>query len=218
MQNRCFATTSWLRVLASILLWASGAGVARANTVDIIVERLDRGPTTVLPADVVAGRFDADFVAERYAALLPDTKHDVWYRLRLAGNWTSGLPAVLSIFDPQGLFVTVYQPPDYKEMNYNIYDSGAGSGFTRHALEVLFPPALTVAQPIYLRVSPAQPVPRSLEVDDVLEARRVDLQRARMDVVFPAVQLATLLVMLSFFLALRERVYAFFVEIGRAHV
>ena len=61
------------------------------------------------------------------------------------------------------------------------------------------------------RVAAEREVPRRISVDSATEARRADLVRARLDVLFPSVQLATLLVMLSFFLALRERMYAWYV-------
>jgi diguanylate cyclase (GGDEF)-like protein len=57
-------------------------------------------------------------------------------------------------------------------------------------------------------------VPRRIEIRGVVDARVDDLARARLDVLFPAVQLATLLVILCFFLVLRERMYLYFV----AHV
>jgi hypothetical protein len=54
-------------------------------------------------------------------------------------------------------------------------------------------------------------VPRRIEIQAVASARASDLAHARLDVLFPAIQLATVLVMLAFFIALREGMYGYFI-------
>ncbi|HEY6985538.1 MAG TPA: diguanylate cyclase, partial [Rhodanobacteraceae bacterium] len=108
------------------------------------------------------------------------------------------------------LHVQVYLPPDYAREPRSIYSDEGDPGYTRHALVFVLPQALTAASTIYLHVEPERAIPRRVEVRDVSEYRAGDLARARLDVLFPAFQLATLLVMFAFFLALRERMYAYF--------
>ena len=54
-------------------------------------------------------------------------------------------------------------------------------------------------------------MPRRIEIQAVASARASDLAHARLDVLFPAIQLATVLVMLAFFIALREGMYGYFI-------
>jgi diguanylate cyclase (GGDEF)-like protein len=206
---RFLSNVAWLRIFASILLWAAAG--ASAQSPSVILERLDRGALDVPVDQVVSGAFDRDFVAGPYAAIVPAADHDVWYRLRLAVDWDSPHPPVLSIQDPQGLSVTAYAPPKYAATRYSMYDTSLQTGFSRHALVLLLPSELKTTAPIYLRVAPEKAVPRSIQVSNVLDARVADLVRARLDILFPAIQLATVLVMLCFFVALRERMYIYFV-------
>jgi len=206
---RFLSNVAGLRVFASILLCAAAG--ASAQSPSLILERLDRSDADVPVEQIVSGTFDRSFVAGPYAAIVPAADHDVWYRLRLAADWDSPHPPVLSIQDPQGLAVTAYAPPAYAANRYSMYDASAQTGFSRHALVLLLPSGLKATAPIYLRVGPEKAVPRSIQISNVLDARVADLVRARLDILFPAIQLATVLVMLCFFVALRERMYIYFV-------
>jgi len=102
-------------------------------------------------------------------------------------------------------------PPAYAAQPRSIYSDDGDPGYTRHAIVLILPPALSATSAIYLHAEPERAIPRRVEVRDVSSYRAGDLSRARLDVLFPSVQLATLLVMFAFFLALRERMYAYFV-------
>lgn len=210
MGDRLSRIAVWLRTFAVALLAATG--IVRAHSVAIVVERLEspRG-AAVDAAAVVAGANDGDFVAQTYAAITPAPDRAVWYRIRLAGDWSAQDLPVLSIFDPQGLSVTAYLPPDHVEARRSIYGAGANAGFTRHTLTFDLPRTLKAASSIYLKIEPDKAVPRRIEVTELTDALVRDLGRARLDVLFPAVQVAAVLVMLCFFLALRERMYMYFV-------
>jgi diguanylate cyclase (GGDEF)-like protein len=201
--------TAW-RPLARLALLLAVLMAAPAQAVPLVVERLDGDPGIAAVADILAGRHDADFVGEDYAAITPSRQRGGWYRVRLASDWSQPVPPVISVFDPQGLRARAYLPPDYAEQARSIYDEGNDIGFTRHALVFMLPVTLRADQPFLLYVAPDREVPRRIAVESVTDARKADLARARLDVLFPAIQLATLLVMLSFFLALRERMYAYF--------
>jgi len=163
---------------------------------------------------LVSGAYDGKFTAQPYAAITPSPDHAVWYRVRIASDWRIKRPPLLSIADPQGLEIQAYVPPDYIAESHSIYDASVQTGFSRHALTIALPQTLRASDSIYLRIAPERPNPRRLELEDVTQARVTDLARARLDVLFPALQIATVLVMLAFFLALRERMYGYFV----AHV
>ena len=200
-------------ILASLLaavvaLFATDC--ARAAPAPLIIEELDASVESPVPADMIAGAYDADFKAQPYAAIVPSREHDVWYRIRLSADWNNPRPPVLAVFDPVGLRADVYAPPGYVAQPRSIYSDDGDAGYTRHAIVMILPP-IGKDTPIYLRVEPERAIPRRVEVRDVSEYRAGDLERARLDVLFPAFQLATLLVMFAFFLALRERMYAYFV-------
>ena len=200
-------------LLASLWLAAVAVGTAlpaRAGSVPLIVERLDAG-VAAPPAEIVSGAHDAEFKPQSYAAVIPSRENGVWYRIRLAADWHDERPPVLAIFDPVGLRVEIYAPPGYAPEARSIYSDAGDSGFTRHAIATLLPATIAASTPVYLHIAPERAIPRRVEVRDVSAYRAGDLARARLDVLFPAVQLATLLVMFAFFLALRERVYAYFV-------
>ena len=126
-------------------------------------------------------------------------------------DWTDSRPPTLAVFDPVGLHVDIYVPPSYAAQPRSIYSDEGDPGYTKHAIVVVLPQTITANAAVYLHVEPERAIPRRVEVRDVSEYRAGDLVRARLDVLFPAFQLATLLVMFAFFLALRERMYAYFV-------
>jgi len=199
----------WLH--ACVLAAAFVAVSARADPAPLIVERLDANAGAIAPERIVAGAYDAEFKAQAYSAVIPSRDHDVWYRVRLVNDWKNEPPPALALFDPVGLRVQIYLPPDYTAQPRSIYGDEDDPGYTRHAIVAILPPTIAAATPIYLHVEPERAIPRRIEICNVSEYRVGDLTRARLDILFPAFQLATLLVMLAFFLVLRERMYAYFV-------
>ncbi|MFC5491022.1 diguanylate cyclase [Dokdonella soli] len=194
-----------------LLLLAWVGGCARAPGVPLAVGRFVPDGPAIAPAEIIAGAYANTFVPQPYAVITPLRDRDIWYRLNLAEDWNDDRPALLSIADPQGLEVTVYAPPGYAAVTYGIYDTQANNGFTRHALAFVLSRKLKSNTPIYLHVGPERAIPRRVELNHITEARIVDLAHGRLDVLFPAIQLATLLVMLCFFLVMRERMYGYFV-------
>src|SRR3982751_6462193 len=190
---------------------ALAAMPARATMVPLMIEQLDPEITAPAADRVVSGAYDASFKAQTYAAVIPSREHGVWYRIRLSEDWKDARPPALAIFDPVGLHVELYVPPAYAPQPRSIYSDDGDPGYTRHAIVLILPQTLTAEAPIYLHVEPERAIPLRVEVRDVSSYRAGDLARARLDVLFPSVQLATLLVMFAFFLALRERMYAYFV-------
>ncbi|MBN8727111.1 MAG: diguanylate cyclase [Xanthomonadales bacterium] len=198
---------AWIALLLLVLAWPGGVAAAG---VPIEVDRLRAD----LPASAIdelrAGAHDALFEPQTYAALVPSPDGAVWYRIRPVAAWSSPFSPVLRVFDPQGLRIEAWLPPGYAGSTTSIYQPLADPGFTRHALVFRLPQDLAAGTPVYLRIAPERAIPRAIDLVPVTEARAQDLARAQLDIVFPAVQLATVLVMLSFFFALRERMYIWF--------
>jgi hypothetical protein len=143
---------AWRRVVRLALLLAALAA-APAQAVPLVVERLDGDPGSAAAADILAGRHDAHFVGEDYAAITPSRQRGGWYRVRLASDWSQPVPPVISVFDPQGLRARAYLPPDYAEQARSIYDEGNDIGFTRHALVFMLPVTLRADQPFNVYLS-----------------------------------------------------------------
>ena len=194
----------WAILLAS-LLFVQAVGAADTP---IRIDRLDLDAAEA--SRVLAGDNDDRFISESYAAVTPSRSGGTWYRLRLVSDWTERRPPVLTIAEPQGLAVDAYLPPAYARVPYSMYRPDASGEFTRHALAIVLPVGLHAGVPVYLHIAPGIAVPRRVAVVRMVDARARDIVNARLDLLFPAVQLATLLVMLSFFLVLRERMYAYF--------
>ena len=201
----------FLASLLAAFVAVFAAAPARAAPMPLIVERMDASTESPAPARIVAGAYDEDFKPQPYAAIVPSRERDVWYRIRLASDWKDPRPPALAVFDPVGLHVDVYAPPTYAVQPRSVYSDAGDPGYTRHAIVMILPSTIGKDDAIYLRVEPERAIPRRVEVRDVSDYRSGDLARARLDVLFPSFQLATLLVMFAFFLALRERMYAYFV-------
>ena len=187
------------------------AARAMAQSIPVVVERLEPAVAENAAPQIVAGRYDNRFVAQDYVAITPSPQHHIWYRVRLSADWKADRAPVLRIFDPQGLVIRAYLPPAYLGVTDSIYDAQSNPGFSRHALTFVLPRTLKANVPIYLDVAPERAIPRQLAINDVVVAHVSDLAYSQLDVLFPAIQLATVLVMLCFFVALRARVYGYFV-------
>lgn len=205
---RSAAKRRWRWALLPIVLLLVAAAMAAATDVPVRIDRLDAEDAEA--AKVLSGAYDDRFDTESYAALTPSRSAGRWYRLRLDADWTERRPAVLTISDPQGLALDAYLPPAYARAPYSIYRADTSGEFTRHALAIVLPAGLHANVPVYLHVEPGLAFPRTVEVHRMVDARSHDILNARLDLLFPTLQLATLLVMLSFFLVLRERMYAYF--------
>ncbi|HKE47224.1 MAG TPA: diguanylate cyclase [Rhodanobacteraceae bacterium] len=198
-------------LLTTVLVAVCATTLAHADAVPLIVERLEVADGEVTAERVIAGALDSEFKAQDYAALIPARDRDVWYRIRLTADWNESRPPALAVFDPVGLRADFYVPPGYTAQPRSIYSDEIDPGYTRHAIVLVLPVRISADRAIYIHVDPERAIPRRVEVRDVSEYRAGDLARARLDVLFPAFQLATLLVMFAFFLALREQMYAYFV-------
>lgn len=218
MIPRALAAAWCLFAALAAMLLPSPPASAQPAGVPVVVERLQDDGEPPTAAEVMHGAAADRFVREPYAAITPSRTHAVWYRLSLADDWTSHRPPMLSIFDPRGLSLTAYLPPAYQPERHSLYDPAGRDGFSRHALVVSLPSTLKAGEPIYVEVAPERVNPRGIVIADVLDARIADLANARMDVLFPAIKLATVLIMLSFFVVLRERMYAYFVGYSLASV
>jgi len=204
------AFPAWIARLGLVLFAVAWSTGVRASGAPFEVERLHADLPASAIGELRAGAHDDLFEPQAYAALVPSPTGAVWYRIRAVEPWASPYSPVLRVFDPQGLRIEAWLPPGYGGSSTSIYQPLADPGFTRHSLVFRLPQDLAAGAPVYLRIASERAIPRAIDLVPVTEARAEDLARAQLDIVFPAVQLATVLVMLSFFFALRERMYIWF--------
>ena len=187
------------------------AAVAASPTPNLRIASL---PVTV-DADIAslrAGRHDGELTA------LPDTTpmtalgRAQWLRVSLDADWHAPTPPVLSIRDANLTEIQVYAPPDYaaQVLLHNRADPQAR--FSRHALVSVLPSTLRAGEPIWVRVGETK-ARKSLhfDLDDLAAYQAEDLRHVRIATLFASVQLAMILVGLCLWLALRDRLFAYFV-------
>lgn len=198
-----------LRSLVLLCAWALAAP-GWASGWPLVVEALPPG-VDASPEAVLAGALDDGFQPSQWAALQPDGTAVTWFRVSLASDWTEVRLPVLWVADPHGLEIDAWVPAAGLHEHGSIYGAQSDPAFSRHHLAFVMPPAWRADQPAYLRLAPARPTPRRIGVESIVELRKVDFDRARLDVLFPALQLAAVVLIGGFFISLRERVYGWFV-------
>ncbi|GAB2532757.1 diguanylate cyclase [Rhodanobacter koreensis] len=189
--------------------------VARANAesgaVSLRAAVLPAGIDPVA-ANVTAGALDGAFKPVQLGGLVFDRGVARWYRLQLTADWRERSPPLLVIQGARFQPVTLFAAPDFRPLIQYHAQSGRDPRFSRRALVFELPRNLGAAQGIYLRVSASSKrMPFSAEVypEEVYQA--ADIRWTRLMTFFEAVQLTMILVGLTLWLALREKLYGFFV-------
>lgn len=204
-----------LGVAAIVLLGGAGRTEARAQiepgATDLELATL---PVGIDPpaAAVTAGRFDASFVPVESDGLVFDKSTVRWYRLHLATDWRGGSPPVLVVDNARFQPVTLYAAPDFRPTTQYHAQADHDPRYSRRALVFELPRDLAASQGIYLRVPPsAKRTPFSAVVYSEQAYHRTDIGWARLMAFFEAVQFTMILVGLTLWVALREKLYGFFV-------
>jgi diguanylate cyclase (GGDEF)-like protein len=163
-------------------------------------------------AAIAAGTLDASFTPLAGNVLQSSTAAARWFRLELDQDWNSPELPVLSITDATFAHVALYAPPDFREQSHWLTMPDAAARFSRHALAFLLPAQLRAGQPLYLRLDATLTTKRPrVSVSDLASYQAADLRHVRVSTLFTSVQLAMILVGLCLWLALRDRMLAYFV-------
>ena len=207
----------WLIWLAMFALWsAPQCRPAHADEAGLRPSalRIAALPAGVDPAagTVTAGRLDTSFQPLRQDALHFAKDEARWYRLRLQADWREPSAPLLVIHNARFQPVTLYAPGDYRAQRQYHAQSGRDARFSRRALVFELPRDLTAAQSVYLRLPGAtRNVPFTAQVYPEQPYQVADIGWVRVMVLFEAVQFTMLMVGLTLWLALRERLYGYFV-------
>ncbi|MGH8157203.1 MAG: diguanylate cyclase [Rhodanobacter sp.] len=184
---------------------------AEPSSVNLRMAALPEGTDPAATA-VTTGALDAAFRPVQADGLVFDKGVARWYRLQLMADWREHSPPLLVIRNARFQPVTLFVAPDFRPMVQYHAQYGRDPRFSRRALVFELPRNLAAVQSIYLRVSSSSKrMPFSAEVypEDAYQA--ADIRWARLMTFFEAVQLTMIMVGLTLWLALREKLYGFFV-------
>jgi diguanylate cyclase (GGDEF)-like protein len=138
--------------------------------------------------------------------------HTAWYELRLAGDWQRASPPLLSIRGNMRARMTVYLPPDYRPRSDSVFDAKLDPEFSHHAVVYRLPVHLRADQPLYVALGdPGQTQPVRVTVTDEATYIAQDLWHVRVSTLFASVQVSMILVILCFWLVLRDRMFLYFI-------
>ena len=182
---------------------------AWAGDVEVRVAELPAAPTT-MPGPAAAAT-DAGHTATRVWLRAPHSQSS-WYVVRVDRDWQSSSQPLLVIGDNTRARVTVYMPPDYQPRDETIFDASLDPGFSHHAVVYPLPLNLRNDQPIYIELgSPGQTQPIVVRVTDASSYRADDLRHVRLSTFFVSVQVSMVLVILCFWIVLRDRMFLYFI-------
>jgi diguanylate cyclase (GGDEF)-like protein len=143
----------------------------------------------------------------------------VWYELRLAEDWRAASPPLLSIHGNVRARVTAYLPPDYRPHSDTVFEAKLDPTFSHDSVVYALPADLRADQPVYLELgAPGQTQPIRVAVSDVASYRAKDLGHIRASTFFASVQLSMVLVILCFWVVLRDRMFVYFIVYVGAQV
>jgi diguanylate cyclase (GGDEF)-like protein len=164
------------------------------------------------PESVVAGAADARFQAVAGTQASTSTTSARWFRIALGRDDVQSEPLVLAIRDTLFARATVYAPPAYVGRMLGHSQSDPQPRFSRRALTEVLPPGLHADQPIYLRFEPTlRPWQPRFELHGLAAYQSADMRHVQLSTMFASVQFTMVLVGLCLWLALRDRVFAYFV-------
>jgi diguanylate cyclase (GGDEF)-like protein len=142
-----------------------------------------------------------------------------WYELRLVDDWHGVSRPLLAISGNTRARVTAYLPPDYRPRGQTVFDADLDSSFSHHSVVHLLPLSLRADQPIYVSLGDSgQTQPVRLEISDVASYRVGDLRHVRVSTFFASVQVSMVLVILCFWVVLRDRMFLYFIVYVSAQV
>jgi diguanylate cyclase (GGDEF)-like protein len=202
---------SWRWVL--LLLWMPVAAWAGDAAVRVI-------PLRAAPALAAAQAPSAGKGTTRsHVWLRAPRASTAWYELRLAHDWHRSSPPVLAISGNTRARVTAWLPPDYAPHSETIFDTDLDPTFSHHAVVYPLPSGLRADQPVYLALgSPGQTQPIRVRITDEQDYRIGDLAHVRVSTFFASVQVSMVLVILCFWIVLRDRMFLYFVAYVGAQV
>ena len=216
MRGRGLLSGVWLVGLLLLAWWPC----AHAIEAPLQVSRLQL-PGQALPPHraILERKLDSEFQPLNTPLLRAPADREAWYRVQLVHDWANVSRPVLAIGGDIRARVTVYLPPDYRPRTISPYDADLDPRFSRHALVLVLPRELRADQPVYLSAgAPGQSQPLRVRISDYASYQAGDLRHVRLSTLFASVEAAMLLVILCFWLVLRDRMFIYFLAYMGAQV
>ncbi len=181
-----------------LCLLAVTAGAAEIER----LQRLPDVPAAPMPTPAAVGSLPADAfeAVDDVHRLASDADGRGWWRLQ-PGPMPGNEPLLL-VYHPYSARVTVMAPPDYRPLTQSLFDRSLDPRFSRRAL--VFP--LPAAGPVYIGVEGAR-YPLQVAIRDADAQLAEDVVHVRLISIVIGVLIGISLVVLLFWLLLRERVY-----------
>lgn len=204
-----FAIMAVLTLLAGVLAEAAFAHAAPAFRLALLADAA--GPAAA-PQAVVSGARAADFRALATDAAVPFSRSTGrWLRVTLASDWSAASPPLLVLRGARFNTVEVYAPPGYRPVPLALTRPASDPRFSRGSLVRELPADLRAGQPVYLYLPPSpNPARLSVAVDALTHYLVRDLRHVRLIALLTSVQFTMVLVGLTLWAALRERLYGYF--------
>lgn len=198
-------------LLAALFALLAGAADPQPIVATLRLAALPAGVDTDIGA-LLSGAHADEFTELPGVTLTPRPGQTQWLRATIDADWAAPSPPVLAIFDANHISIHVYAPPAYAEETLAHGQPVAQSRFSRHALVSMLPQDWRHGQAAWLRID-AGPNARAIrfELTDMATYQVADLRHVRLVTLFASVQLAMTIVGLCLWLALRDRVFAYFV-------
>lgn len=200
----------WLYVFAvGLALPASAAHAATPELPTLHAAQLPDG----IDADaqlVTSGALDASFQALPAAQLVPSSTQPRWFRLYLDSDWQLADSPVLSIRELGFTRAQVYAPPDFRAHVLR-FDQPVDS-FSHREMALRLPHDLAYGIPIYIQLdaAPSRAI-SDVSITTAAAYHARDLAHVRAITLLISVQLTMVIVGLGIWLALRDRVFGWFV-------
>ncbi len=167
---------------------------------------------TPTAAAVTRGSLAAAFRPANAADLVFARRGERWYRIQLDADWNAGTPPLLVVHNARFQPVTLYAPPDYRPQVQHHAQHRRDARFSRRALVYELPHTLRADQAVYLQLPPSgKRTPFTLQVYPEAAYHIADVGWTRVMVLFESVQFTMLLVGLTLWAALRQKLYGYFV-------
>ncbi|MEP7042740.1 MAG: diguanylate cyclase [Dokdonella sp.] len=176
------------------------------------IAMLDATTAPITVQALLGGDREQEFRAAPQDLLRAPNDHAVWYRVRLSKDWGASSAPLLVIAGDVRARLVAYLPPNYAARAVSPYTADLDPRYSHHALVFELPRDLRSDQPVYLELgAPGQSQPMRARVVEQNLYQVEDLRHVRFSVFFASVQMAMLLVILCFWLVLRDRVFVYFI-------
>ena len=167
----------WARIaLVALIATTAPPLLASAEPPDaalaVTVSRLDSDP---VPARVIAGEFDSQFVFRPDAVIHETERAPRWWRVAIERAVPAGVQPQLVVQTPYLTRIEAWTPGEVLPVRRAITGTDADLEFSTRALVVPVPQGLAAGDAIYLRVHAAGAAPMQVAIEPLAQVHRADL-------------------------------------------